>query len=78
MPLHPCTSIRNGSILMLNSDGRTYILALAVNGPIPTCTIWSTKYILSECDGLYMIGPGSEPIRRCGIVGVGVLLWVWG
>ena len=31
----------------------------------------------TPCDGLYMIGPGSEPIRRCGLVGVGVSLWVW-
>ena len=30
-----------------------------------------------ECDGLYMIGPGSDLIRRCGLVGVGVSMWVW-
>ena len=30
-----------------------------------------------ECDGLYMLGPGSGTIRRCGPVGVGVSLWVW-
>jgi hypothetical protein len=28
-------------------------------------------------DGLYMLGPGSSTIRRCGLVGVGVSLWVW-
>ena len=28
-----------------------------------------------ECDGLYMLGPGSGTIRRCGLVGVGVSLW---
>ena len=27
-----------------------------------------------ECDGLYMLGPGSGTIRRCGPVGVGVAL----
>jgi hypothetical protein len=27
-----------------------------------------------ECDGLYMLGPGSDTIRRCGPVGVVVAL----
>jgi hypothetical protein len=27
-------------------------------------------------DGLYMLGPGSGTIRRCGLVGVGVSQWV--
>ena len=27
-----------------------------------------------ECDGLYMLGPGSGTIRRCGPVRVGVAL----
>jgi len=26
---------------------------------------------------LHMLGPGSGTIRRCGLVGVGVSLWVW-
>ena len=37
-----------------------------------------------NCDGLYMLAPGSGTIRgcgpvfcRCGLVGVGVSLWVW-
>jgi hypothetical protein len=30
----------------------------------------------SECDGLYMLGPGSSTIKRCGLVGVGVSLRV--
>ena len=30
-----------------------------------------------ECDGLYMLSPGSGTIRRCGLVGVGVSMWVW-
>jgi hypothetical protein len=31
----------------------------------------------SLCDGMYMLGPGSGTIRRCGLVGIGVSLWVW-
>jgi hypothetical protein len=30
-----------------------------------------------ECDGLYMLGPGSGTIRRHGLVGVGVSPWAW-
>ena len=33
--------------------------------------------ILGECDGLYILGPGSSTIWRCGLVEVGVSLWVW-
>jgi hypothetical protein len=31
------------------------------------------------CAGLYMLGPGSNTISGCGLVGVGVALleWVW-
>ena len=32
---------------------------------------------ITLCDGLYMLVPGSGTIRRCGLVGVGVSLWVW-
>jgi hypothetical protein len=32
---------------------------------------------LYMCHGLYMLGPGSDTIRRCGSVGVGVSLWAW-
>jgi len=32
---------------------------------------------VSLCDGLYMLSPGSGTIRRCSLVGVGVLLWSW-
>jgi hypothetical protein len=28
-------------------------------------------------DGLHMLGPGSATVERCGLVGVGVALWVW-
>ena len=30
-----------------------------------------------ECGGLYILGPGSGTIWRCGLVGVDVSLWVW-
>jgi hypothetical protein len=30
----------------------------------------------SSCDGLYMLGPGNGTVGRCGLVGVGVALWV--
>jgi hypothetical protein len=30
-----------------------------------------------NCDGVYVLGPGSGTIRRCGPIGVGVSLWVW-
>jgi hypothetical protein len=29
------------------------------------------------CDGLYLLGLGSGTVTRCGLVGVGVSLWVW-
>ena len=34
-------------------------------------------FCVALCDGLYMLGPGSGSIRRCGLVGVGVSLWAW-
>ena len=34
-------------------------------------------YVVQICDGLYMLGPGSGIVGRCGLVGVGVALWVW-
>ena len=30
-----------------------------------------------ECDGLYILAPGSGTIWRCDLVGVGVSLWEW-
>jgi hypothetical protein len=30
-----------------------------------------------HCDGLYILGLGSGTIWRCGLVGIGVSLWVW-
>ena len=32
---------------------------------------------LTECDGLYMLGPGIGTIRKCGPVRVGVALLEW-
>ena len=32
---------------------------------------------LHNCDSLYMLGPGSDTIRRCGLIGVGVSPWEW-
>jgi hypothetical protein len=28
--------------------------------------------VLGDCDGLYILGPGSGTIWRCGLVGIGV------
>lgn len=33
--------------------------------------------IKSYCDNLYMLGPGIGTIRSCGIVKVGMSLWLW-
>ena len=30
-----------------------------------------------KCDGLHMLGPRDSTIRRCGLFGLGVPLWVW-
>jgi hypothetical protein len=32
---------------------------------------------VTRCGGLYTLGSGSGTVRRCGLVGVGVALWVW-
>ena len=34
----------------------------------------SHDMLVRKCGGLYMFGPGSGTIRRCGLVGVGVAL----
>jgi hypothetical protein len=36
-----------------------------------------TLTLVSICHGLYMLGPRSGTIKRCGLDEVGVLLWVW-
>jgi hypothetical protein len=35
------------------------------------------KVTVRSCDSLYMLGPGSGTIRRCGLVGVGMPLGTW-
>jgi len=30
-----------------------------------------------ECDGLYVLVLGHSTIRHCGLVGVGMSIWVW-
>jgi len=50
------------------------LLSVAVSSSIccfSICPLFKAPY-----DGLYMIGPGSGTIRRCGLVGVDVSLWV--
>ena len=32
---------------------------------------------LRRSDGLHMLGLGSGTVGKCGLVGVGVALWVW-
>jgi len=43
--------------------------------------IWRSKRLYrrsySYCDGLHMLGLGSDTIRRCGLVEVGGSLLVW-
>jgi hypothetical protein len=34
-------------------------------------------FTFAQCGGLYVFGPESGTIRRCGLVGVGVSPWVW-
>jgi hypothetical protein len=38
--------------------------------------IHTSKNEKVSCDGLYMLSPGSDPIRRYGLVGGSVSLWV--
>ena len=38
---------------------------------------WLCEIKLGPCDALYMLGPGSGTVGRCGLVGVGVSLWLW-
>ena len=40
-------------------------------------TVLGLHICMCSCDGSYVIGPGSDSIRRCALVGVGVSLWVW-
>jgi hypothetical protein len=36
--------------------------------------IQQEKAVVTKCDGLSVLGPGSGTIRKCGFVGVGVAL----
>jgi hypothetical protein len=45
--------------------------------PFPVSFLPLNLPIYPSCDGLYMLGLGSGTVRRCGLVGVGVSLWVW-
>jgi len=40
----------------------------------PNSVLWETRDSKGECDGLYVFGPGSGAVGRCGPVGVGVAL----
>ena len=47
--------------------------------PLPQTALFEQAYEVQgvECDGLYVLGPGSGTISRCDLVGIGVSLWVW-
>ena len=42
----------------------------------PTKQLDGTMWTLSQCSSLNMLGPGSGTIRRCGLIGGCVSLWV--
>ena len=44
-----------------------------------TVSTINKKKIYTQCDGLYILEPGSGTIWRCGLVGIGVtwLEWVY-
>jgi hypothetical protein len=55
--------------------------AASLTDPHPSLP-WNSAEASGSCrhagsDGLYMLGPRSDTIRRCGTVGVGVSLWAW-
>ena len=37
--------------------------------------IQQEKAVVTKCDGLSVLGPGSGTIRKCGLIGVDVSLW---
>ena len=55
--------------------GRVSVASMLLGAQM--CALYMQVWVLGCCDGLYMLGPGSGTIRRCGPVGVGVSLWVW-
>ena len=62
-----------------------YVVIFAVDAPNMGATreLWflgkeaSTLYSLSICDSLYVLGPGSGIIWRCGLVGIGMTWLQW-
>ena len=53
----------------------SYVMALY--GPIDSYVRVNQWGLGVECDGLYGLVLGSGIVVRCGLVGVGVSLWVW-
>jgi hypothetical protein len=39
--------------------------------------LWYLICVVRCCDGLYILGPGSGTIGRCGLVGMGVTWLEW-
>ena len=62
----PCSVVR-GPTRRPSFTSATYVQGLL--GPVHSCSL-----IGGSGDGLNLLGPGSGPIRRCGLVGVGVNL----
>ena len=61
----PCIKDAIRAVGMHHSTlGRLFKTSLAV----------SSIYFHGSCDGLYMLGPGSGTIKRCGLIGGGVAL----
>jgi len=44
--------------------------------PLPYCDLFP-QYFKVYYEGLYVRGPGTGTIRKCGSVGVSVSTWVW-
>jgi hypothetical protein len=54
-----------------------FLIAIHISfTPILTFNANFIFIIQGHCDGLYMLGPGSGTIRKCGPVEEGVSLWV--
>ena len=65
-PLCGCWELKLGSL-----EEQPMLLAADLSLQTPVVIFWDRV-----CDGLYMLGSGSGTIGRCGLVGVGVALWV--
>ena len=59
----------------MSSDGDTLVSTVLhvclIRVSIPAQNIMTKKQV-GEYDGLYILGPGSGTIWRCGLVGIGV------